>query len=93
MLIARLQAEKDAHEVVTTANDIAHAWTLIENIASGQVRPPRDPSQSERVWTLYSGVYRTRATELLQVRSKLGDAAAMELARAYVFSPKIVKVD
>jgi hypothetical protein len=93
MLILSLQAERDAHEILTTATDVAHAWTVLENIASGQTKPPRDPSQSEKDWIFYSQVYRTRATELVQVRSKLGDAAAMDLARAYVFSPKIVKVD
>jgi hypothetical protein len=90
-LTALVQAEKDVHEIITTAKDLAQAWRVLESIAAGQAIPARDQSRSERYWRRYLVAYRNFSVELLQVRSKVGDAAAINLARMYMFRPQIVK--
>lgn len=90
-LTARLQAEKDVHELLTKATDVTQAWVTLEGIASGQIEPPTDKSQSQKYQRRYRAEYQTFSTELVRVRSKLGDAAAMDLAHGYVFDVKIVR--
>ena len=90
-LTALVQAERDVHDIITTARDLAHAWAVLESIAAGQTQPPRDQSRSEKYWLRYLTAYRNFSTELLRVRTIAGDAAAMNLASKYMFTPKIVK--
>ena len=92
-LTALVQAEKDVHDIITTAKDLVQAWRVLENIAAGQTRPARDPSQSDKYWRRYLVAYRNYSTELLQARSNVGDTAAINLAHMYMFKPKIVKGD
>jgi len=90
-LTALVQAEKDVHDIITTAKDLAQAWTVLESVAAGQTQPVRDQSRSEKYWLRYLTAYRNFSTKLLRARSNVGDAAAMRLAHMYMFKPKIVK--
>ena len=90
-LTARIQAEKDVHAVVVTANGADSVWTALERMASGQTVPAIQPSRSQMYQYRYQSMFKTYAAELLNVRVRAGNAAALDLARSSVFYPTIVK--
>ena len=89
-LTARIQAEKDVHAVLKNGGTPS-AWTALERIASGQTSPAPEQSRSQGYRSRYQAMFRASAVELLNVRSRAGDAAANDLARSSAFYPAIVK--
>jgi len=91
-LTADIQAEKDVHAILVTANDAESAWTVLKEIASaGKTAPAVQSSRPQLYQYRYREMSKVYADELLRVRSAVGDAAALQIAHSSEFYPTIVK--
>jgi hypothetical protein len=90
-LLGRVQAEKDVHAILIGANGAASVWATLEGFASGQTAPPIVPGQSHNYQRQYLVEFRSYATELLTVRKRGGDAAALKAAHSSDSYPAIVR--
>lgn len=90
-LTARIQAEKDAHAVLLHADGAASAWATLASFASGKTLPPVDAGQPLAYQHRYQALFQIYAEELLHVRSKGGESAALRLAHSSAFYPVIVR--
>jgi hypothetical protein len=86
-LSAQIKAEHDVHRVLVHGQD-ASDWTRIQSMADGQFP---DPEGSSRYRYRYRLTMKLHADELLRVRSRSGDAAALKLAHSSETLPTLVK--
>ena len=90
-LLARVQAEKDVHAILTSTNGTASSWATLEGFASSQPVIAVPPGHSRNYERQYLLSFKTYAAELLRVRQRQGDAAALQLAHSSDVYPAIIR--